>query len=150
MPSTSFVKAKKTGRYFEGLMRPLLSEMGMEVIDSENLSYREKKGYDCLVKINGGSAKIEFKYDAMSEQTQNVCLEIEALSHSTSDILVYGLPEGDHIDVLTMWLRDALSFAQNWPLKRPVGEYRLPAALIPKEAFVNLPFVKKFKTIQLN
>src|ERR1044071_7474513 len=66
MPSASFVKQKKTGRYFEGLMRPLLAEMGMEVIDRENLSYREKKGYDCLVRINGASSRIEFKFDVMS------------------------------------------------------------------------------------
>lgn len=102
--------------------------MGMQVIDSEKERYLVKRGYDCIVRINGGSAKLEFKYDAMSEQTQNVCLEIEALSHSTSDILVYGLPEGGHIDVYTMWLRDALSFAQNWPFKRPVGssDYQQP------------------------
>jgi len=109
-------------------MRPELAEMGMQVIDSEKERYLVKRGYDCIVRINGGSAKLEFKYDAMSEQTQNVCLEIEALSHSTSDILVYGLPEGGHIDVYTMWLRDALSFAQNWPFKRPVGssDYQQP------------------------
>jgi len=42
-------------------MRPVLAQMGMEVIDSENQHYSVKKGYDCLVKINGGSAKIEFR-----------------------------------------------------------------------------------------
>lgn len=150
MLSQSFVKAKQTGRYFEGLMRPVLAQMGMQVIDSEKESYSVKKGYDCIVRINGGSAKIEFKYDAMSEQTRNVCLEIEALSHSTSDILVYGLPEGDHIDVFTMWLQDALSYAQNWPLKRPVGEFRLLAALVPKETFIGQDFVRRWKTINLN
>lgn len=114
-------------------MRPVLSEMGMEVIVSEKHRYSEKKGYDCLVRMNGGSAKIEFKYDQMSEQTKNVCLELEALQHSTSDILIYGLPKDGQIEVLMMWLRDALSFAQNWPQKRLVGEFRLPAALVPKD-----------------
>ena len=150
MPSQSFVIAKKTGRYFEGLMRPLLAQMGMDVIDSEKERYSVKKGYDCIVRINGGSAKIEFKYDAMSEQTGNVCLELEALRHSTSDILVYGLPEGDQIDVFTMWLSDALSFAQNWPQKAPVGEFRLPAALVPKDTFKSQDFVRRWKTINLN
>lgn len=150
MPTQAFIQAKKTGRYFEGLMRPVLAQMGMQVIDSEKERYSVKKGYDCIVRINGGSAKIEFKYDAMSEQTGNVCLELEALSHSTSDILVYGLPEGNQIQVLTMWLRDALSFAQNWTQRRAVGEYRLEAALVPKDVFLSLPFVRRWKTINLN
>jgi hypothetical protein len=150
MPTQAFIQKKKTGRYFEGLMRPVLAQMGMQVIDSESERYSVKKGYDCLVKINGGSAKIEFKYDAMSEQTGNVCLELEALSHSTSDILVYGLPEGDNINVFTMWLRDALSYALQWPTKALVGEFRLPAALVPKETFIGQEFVHRFKRINLN
>lgn len=148
MPTTTYFKTqKKTGRYFEGMMRPILAEKGMEVIDSEKERYSVKKGYDCIVRINGGSAKIEFKYDRMSEQTGNVCMELEALQHSTADILVYGLPEGDHIDVFTMWLRDALSFAQNWPQKALVGEFRLPAALVPKDTFKGQNFVRRWKTI---
>ena len=150
MPSAWFNRTKPKGRYFEGLMRPVLAEMGMEVIDSERERYSVKKGYDCLVRLNGGSAKIEFKYDAMSEQTGNVCLEIEALQHSASHILVYGLPEGDHIDVYTMWLRDALSYALQWPTKRAVGEFRLLAALVPKDTFTAQDFVNKWKTINLN
>ena len=150
MPSVVFNKKKTIGRYFEGLMRPVLAEMGMEVIDSEKERYSVKKGYDCIVRINGGSAKLEFKYDVKSEETGNVCLELEALSHSTSDILVYGLPERDHLDVLTMWLSDALSFAQNWPTKALVGEFRLPAALVPKETFLGQKFVRHWKTINLN
>jgi len=130
-------------------MRPVLAQMGMEVLDSESQRYSVKKGYDCLVRINGGSAKIEFKYDAMSEQTGNVCLELEALQHSISDILVYGLPEGGHIDVYTMWLKDALSYALKWPTKREVGEFRLPAALVPKDIFTGQDFVNKWKTINL-
>lgn len=150
MPSQSFVKAKKTGRYFEGLMRPVLAEIGMEVIDSENLSYAEKKGYDCLVRINGASSRIEFKYDQMSEQTGNVFIDLDSIHKSTASIWIIGLPDGSKIDCYAMELTHLGPYAESYPIKRPGGEFSLSGALIPKATFISLPFVKKFKTINLN
>jgi hypothetical protein len=149
MSSQSFVKAKQTGRYFEGLMRPVLSEMGMEVIDSESLSYREKKGYDCLVRINGASSRIEFKYDIRSQETGQVFIDLDSIRKSTAPIWIIGLPSEAQISTYSVLLSDLGSYAESYPIKVPGGEFRLPGALISKEIFVNLPFVKKFKTISV-
>jgi hypothetical protein len=155
MPTASFVKAKKTGRWFEaqvrGVLREVGKEKGIEVIDSENLSYRQKKGWDCEVRLaSGARCKVEVKLDQMSEATGNVCLELLALDQSISPIWVYGLPSEGQICLYTAYRDDLRAFAQFWPIKRPVGEYGVVASLIPKGVFLSQPFVKKFKIIKLN
>lgn len=81
--------------------------------------------------------------------TGNVCIEESAVKQSISPIWVYGLPARSEICLYTMFLSDLAPYVASWPIKRLVEEYMLPAALIPKDQFISLPFVKKFKTINL-
>jgi hypothetical protein len=90
------------------------------------------------------------KFDVMSELTGNVCIDLDSLEKSISPIWVYGLPSEGQISLYTMFLSDLRVFAHSWPIKRPVGEYGLPGALVPKEVFLSQSFIRKFKTINLN
>lgn len=160
MPSVAFLKQKKVGRWFEALVRPELSAMGLEVIDTEKERYRFKKGRDCLVRIKNpdGTYKrneqgyviqcnIEVKYDAMSETTGNVCIDLDSINKSTSAIWILGLSVGSQIDLYGAFLADLGPYAISHPNKRPVGEFQQLASLIPKDEFISLPFIKKLKTI---
>lgn len=153
MPSQAFVKAKRVGRWFEGLVDPVLSEMGFQVIDTDKRRYNEKKGSDRIVKIfkNGRwhVCKLEMKFDVLSEQTGNVAVDLDSIKKSDSPIWIYGLPEGNRIDCYSMLLSDLAPFAQNWPTKCPGGEFGGLLALIPKHTFLGQKFVHKFKTIEL-
>ena len=155
MPTQSFVQQKRIGRPFElrvqDVLREVGKEKGIEVIDSENLSYRQKKGWDCEIRLaSGARCKVEVKLDQMSEATGNVCLELLALEQSISPIWVYGLPSEGQICLYTAYRDDLRAFAQSWSIKRPVGEFGGLAALVAKDVFISQPFVKKFKAIQIN
>jgi len=89
-----FKQQKKRGRWFEAECEKLMRARGMEVIDIDKLSYRQKKGWDREVSVNGAKAKVEMKFDPMSKETGNVCVEISALRQSISPIWLYGLAEG--------------------------------------------------------
>jgi hypothetical protein len=106
MPSASFVKQKKVGRYFENLLDPVFIEMGFKVYDSDHLRYQQKKGWDKELEIKGQRSKVELKYDAMSEQTGNVFVDLDSIRKSTASIWIYGLPEGSKIDVYATFLSD--------------------------------------------
>lgn len=147
MESVYFKNRKKVGRWFESEVEKVLLEKGFEVIDSERLKYRDKKGWDREVRINGERCKIEIKYDELSGITGNVCIELSALRQSISPIWIYGLPEGDNISLYTMYLIDLASFAENYPVKKLVGEFGIPAAIVPKYVFLSQPFVRKLKVI---
>ena len=86
MRTASFVKAKRIGRRFESLVDPVLLEKGFEIVDTDKWSYRDKKGVDKVVKINDRRCNLEIKFDAMSEQTGNVCIEELAVKQSNSPI----------------------------------------------------------------
>lgn len=122
--------------------------MGFQVLDSETRKYKDKKGWDCEVSIKGQRCKLEFKYDELSEITNNVCIELNSLYQSVSPIWVYGFPNGSRIDCFSMYLKDLTPYAESYPIKRMVGEFQTPAALIPKDTFLAQSFVKKFRTIE--
>jgi len=92
---------------------------------------------------------MEIKYDEMSEQTGNVCVELAALRQSISPIWLYGLPQASRIDLYCVFLKDLTPYAEGHPNKRLVGEFRVPAALIRKDEFTRQSFIKHFKTIDI-
>lgn len=150
MPESShFKRQKKIGRWFEAECEKLMLQKGMAVVDSEKLPYARKKGWDREVSINGNKAKIEMKYDAMSEQTGNTCIELDSLRQFISPIWLYGLKEADQVKVYAMYLEELKPFAESYPFKKRVGEFCLEAAIIPTYIFTSQPFVKKFGTISL-
>jgi hypothetical protein len=103
-----------------------------------------------LVKVNGEQCKIELKYDVMSALTGNVCLEIGAIRQSVSPIWIYGLPEQGQVNVYSMYLKDLAPFAESYPVKKLVGEFGIPAAIVSKSVFISQPFVHKFKVLTTN
>jgi hypothetical protein len=163
MSSVAFKQKKREGIWFQELVYPLLENLGMEVIDSDKERYAIKKGYDCLVRVKNPDGnykrneagyivqdKIEIKLDKMSEQTGNVFVDLDSIRKSTASIWIYGLPEGSSIGVYATLLTDLGPYAESYPIKRPGGEFGLSGALIPKATFISLPFIKKFKIINLD
>jgi hypothetical protein len=150
MESDYFKTQKVKGRWFESEVEKVLKEKGCEVIDSENLKYRDKKGWDREVRINGEKCKLEMKYDELSESTGNVCIELAALHQSISPIWIYGLPENGNLNLYSIFLKDLIPFAESYPVKKLVGEFNIPAALVPKYVFLAQPFVHKFKSLTTN
>jgi len=148
MSSTHFKQKKAVGRWFEAECEKLMLQKGMKVIDSDRLSYRQKKGWDREVFINGARCKVECKLDQLSEITGNVCIELSAINQSTSPIWLYGLPFTSRIDVYAMYLSDLAPYVESYLVRRLVGEFSIPAILVPKERFLNQSFVKKFSSIQ--
>jgi hypothetical protein len=154
LPSSAFVKAKEKGRWFEHLVMDSLRNGGYYVVDLDKERYEVKKQGDFLVKIlsNGRweSSAIECKYDEMSEQTGNVCVDLSSINNTQSAIWLYGFPNGSRIDVYSMRISDLAPFARSWPIKRKVGENGwVEAALIPKQTFINQSFVHHWKTISV-
>lgn len=147
--SQDFKEKKKIGRWFEAQCERLMRAKGMAVVDSEKLSYRKKKGWDREVSIGGARCKVECKFDGLSEQTGNVCVEDLSLDQSISPIWLYGIPEGGQVSVYAMYLSDLAPYAKSYPVKKHVGEFGLKASLIPREVFISQPFIKKFGTIPL-
>jgi len=164
MPTQAFIKQKKIGRWFEGLMRPELEQMGFEVIDSDKQKYQIKKGYDCILRIKNSDGiyrrndrgqiiqdRAEFKYDEMSEQTGNVCIDLDSIQKSISAWWFFGLKEGNQIEVYLTEILSLAPFAQSWPVKKRVGENGwVEAAIVPKSVFKSQQFIKHFKTIPIN
>jgi hypothetical protein len=160
MPTQSFVKAKAQGRQFEKQVFKILEESGCYVIDTDKLPYNQKKGCDCYIKLLNpdGSFKrdqrgyvicqpVEIKYDVLSYNTGNVCIDLDSLEKTTAVVWVFGLPENDQIDVYAVMTSDLRLYAQNCPYKSFGGEFRLPIALPPKSVFTSLPIVSKWKSI---
>lgn len=113
MPTTAFVQAKKIGRRFEAQVRGVLTELGngIELVDAESLSYLQKRGWDCEVRLpSGARSKVEIKLDQLSEVTGNVCIEESAVNQSIAPIWVYGLPAIGSISLYTMFLSDLATF----------------------------------------
>lgn len=160
MPTVAFKEAKKIGRWFEAQVRDVLREVGkekgIELIDSEKLKYRDKRGWDCEVRLRSGArCKVEVKYDERSEATGNVAIEPLAVGHSISPIWIYGLPYASRIDLYAMFLADLKEYAYQYYKAHPgairrAGEFGDWVILVPKWEFVSQSFVRKLKTINLN
>jgi hypothetical protein len=154
MPSRSFVVQKLIGREFEQAMIPVLESMGMRVIDTDSWSYRLKRGRDCIVEVKGQRNGIDFKYDKLSEQSGRVCVDVESLQHTDSAIWVFGLPRGSEIDCYALKTSDLAPYTYQYARMNPgavlkVGEFKQAGVMIPKSIFTKLPFINKFKTIEL-
>jgi hypothetical protein len=71
----------------------------------------------------------------MSEQTGNVCIDLDSINKSTASIWIFGLPYKSKIDLYAVLLSDLAPYARNWPIKRPAGEFGALASLISKERY---------------
>ncbi|MFP5261019.1 MAG: hypothetical protein ACLGJB_03835 [Blastocatellia bacterium] len=154
MPSKSFTIQKLIGREFEQAMIPVLSEMGFRIIDTDSWAYRHKKGVDVIVDIKGVRCALEFKLDKLSERTQHVCIDLDSIQKTTSAIWIFGLPRTPYIDCYATKIADLAPFTYQYAKDNPgavkrVGEFKQECVMIPKYIFTRLPFISKFKTIEL-
>jgi hypothetical protein len=151
MPSASFIKQKKVGRWFEHLVINELRNGGAYVVDLDKERYEVKKQGDFLIKVleNGRwiSNAVECKYDEMSEQTGNVRVDLDSINKTWAPLWVYGLPNAGRIDLYSMKLSDLAPFARSHPLKVPTGEFGGLCSLIRKKEFISQPFIHLWKTI---
>ena len=93
MPSRSFVVQKLIGREFEQTMMPVFEQAGFRVIDTDHFSYRQKKGRDIIVEVQGQRASLELKYDLLSEKTNRVCIDWDSMIKTQSRYWIFGLPD---------------------------------------------------------
>lgn len=154
MPSRSFVVQKLIGREFEQAMIPVLQEKGMRVIDVDHWKYRDKRGRDVIVEVKGQRCSLEMKYDRMSEKTGRICIDLDSMNKTDSAIWLFGLPRGLEIDVYATKTTDLAPYAYQYIKMHPgalqrVGEFKQECLMIPKPVFTSLPFISKFKTIEL-
>lgn len=125
--SPQFLRDKERGQVGQDYVANLFRSWGASVIEAPDRYFPD---FDLLV--NGKT--VEVKTDIRAEQTQNICLELDALWHSKAQFLaiVTGNPI-KHFYLVP--LQDALRLAESWPKTR-VGEYGGPAALVPIRAFI--------------
>jgi hypothetical protein len=138
-----FTPQLEIGQSFEQSFANLLEIKGWSVTFNEG-EYEDLKTCDLKITKNGLTLWVELKKDLMSQKTGNVCVEIKALSHSKAPILVYGLPTPYWTDIYKMPLKTMLQYAIEYPVKKWVGSPKVYAALIPKDIFTSLPFVRRF------
>lgn len=134
------------GQRFEQSVANLLTIKGWSVSFNQSKDLSTLKKYDLWAKKEDKSVWIEVKLDAMSQTTGNVCIEIGALRHSQSPVFIIGLPSNQWTDIYKMPLKTILRYAESYPVKKLVGQWSVESALIPKDEFVRLPFVKRFTT----
>ena len=129
--------------------------MGFRVIDVDSWSYRHKKGRDIIVEIQGHRNSLEAKLDLMSEKTGYTCIDLDSMNKTTSAIWVFGLPRTPYIDCYATKISILGPYIKQYAKEHPeavkrVGEWKAECVMIPKNVFTKLPFIKHFKTINLN
>jgi hypothetical protein len=132
----SFAHSKKKGDIGEKIFREKFESTGCKVIMAKKGNF---PGWDMVIMAPFGTFALEAKYDEASAGTGNVCVEFECLCKSEAAIVGYAFPDGG---TYIMEREKILNYAVCYPKKRWVGYPRRPAALIPKQEFIKLHFVK--------
>jgi hypothetical protein len=135
MSTNQFLQDRRRGKVAQEVVAAKLRDKGYTV----NLV---KEGYfpDYDLVAQKGTIRFtgEVKQDYRASDTGNVCLELQALSHSKASILFLLADQ----KVFFSPLQETLSYAQNWPIQRVVGEHGERAALVPIEAYRANSFVQ--------
>lgn len=145
----TFTPQLKIGQAYEQTVKRLFEKKG--AIVEENIGdYEQLKGCDLIVTKDGRRWLVEVKLDVMSQKTGNVCVELEAMFHSKSELIVYGLPQDQWTDMYIIPRLQLLQFARDYPIKKFVGQWKTQSAIIPIPEFITLPFVKRFTLEKLD
>lgn len=126
--SPQFLVDLERGKPGEQFVAELLRSWGEDVEEVNGYF----PAYDLRVKRNGRT--IEVKYDIRASETQNVCLELDALFHSKADLLA--IVTDNPRTVYFTPLQEALRLAKDWPRKKAVGERGEVASLVPILTFI--------------
>jgi hypothetical protein len=136
MPTKEFIHARSKGEIAQDYVAGMFRSWGLTVRETPR-GYHP--GFDMEVEGqfygNHVRFKDEIKYDRKFSETGNFCLDINSIRKSKAGILT--ICTGKPIDTVYMLpLPDALAFAERWPRKLYVGEYKEPNAIIPKDVFI--------------
>jgi hypothetical protein len=143
----SIEQQKKIGLPFEHSVARLLEIKGWKVKRNPAPQDRVSQAlqdYDLWIKKDGESYWVEIKKDVMSQSTGNVCIDWRSLEKSKSSIFILGLPNEYGTDIFKMPLKSAYLYGKNYPIQKKVGQWGETCALIPKDEFIYLPFVRRF------
>jgi len=140
MPSKAFIQARNHGKVAQQLIAVKLRNKGFIVTLTPDGYF---PGWDAIVQKPGMTFRAEIKYDKSARNTGNVAIEPGSLEKSKASMLFYVVDEPGKVSCFMMLLQDALSFAQNWPIKRRGGEFGVDLALVPYETFKSQPFIKE-------
>jgi hypothetical protein len=134
--SPQFVRDRSRSKIAPQLIKTKLEQHGWQV-------YLVRDGYfpDYDFTATKGQLRFtgEIKMDFRASETGNVCLEVEALSHSKASMLFFCTTNKAYM----MPLQEMLSYARLYPNKKTVGEHGEQGALIPIQTFESLSFVKR-------
>jgi len=131
MASQSFIQSRERGKIAQRTLADYLRSTGVGVQEVEDGWFPD---FDLLLSTG---KTIEVKYDQRASDTGNLCLEIEALSHSLADVLAIGY--GTPIQAFYLLPLDkARQFAINWPNKIQGGEFGGDLALVKRSLFCEL------------
>jgi len=135
MPTKQFVRDRRRGREGQDYVAGMFKSWGLNV---RNVPDGFFQPYDLEVAGNWNGTdvqfKVEVKHDFRASDTGNLCLELDALRHSQAGILTIVTENPRTVYMLP--LQDALSLAERWPIKMPVGERGEYAALVPIHTFI--------------
>lgn len=96
--------------------------------------------YDLLAEKSTPSGTIlitgEVKRDYRYRDTGNLALELDALNHSRADYLFFVIDEKQGLEAWVCPLAEARALAEEYPVKRAVGEHGEVCSLVPRDVFV--------------
>lgn len=138
MPSQSFLTSRKIGEKAQDIIAAKLKSKGFSV-DVVKSGYRPH--FDLTAKRGDIRFTAEVKRDQLTQNTGNVRIDLNALSHSKAGILFYMI---DPDKFFIAELDKMLAYAKDYPIKKQVGEFKEPSALVAFDHFIRLPFVKAF------
>jgi len=134
LPTQQFLQDRRRGKPAQEIVAAKLRDKGYTVQMVKDGYFPD---YDLVAQKGDIRFTGEVKNDYRASDTGNVCLEIQALSHSKASLL-FLLADNK---VFFSPLQETLSYAQNWPTQRVVGEHGEKAALVPLEAYRSNSFV---------
>jgi hypothetical protein len=135
MSTSQFLQDRRRGKVAQEIVAAKLRDKGYAVQIVKGGYFPD---YDLVAQKGSIRFTGEVKQDYRASDTGNVCLELQALAHSKASILFL---LADH-QVYFSPLQETLSYAQNWPIQRVVGEHGERAALVPLEAYKSQSFVQ--------
>jgi hypothetical protein len=135
MPTQAFIRDRKRTHIGQDYVAGKLTEQGFDVRVVKDGFFPD---YDIIALKPGIRLTAEVKTGYQTIETWNLCLEIEAPSHSKAAILFYVVMDGKKpVEALFCPLRAALDLALAYPRKGPFGEHGEVSDLVQKNYFVS-------------
>ncbi len=141
MSSQYFLSQRRQGKVGQEIAAVKLRNKGFTVDLVKDGMFPD---YDAIAYRDSIKFMLEIKYDKMAKDTGNVCLDIQSLKKSKATILAYVIDDPGP-KVFIMPLNEALAYAEKYPVKKQVGEWKEPNAIVPKHVFFAQGFVQELQ-----